>query len=90
MEAEQVAALNRLDGLIDVEEGDLIQRLVHGNASRAPGDRDQSSVSQLGQYVPDDDGIGIDAARKELAGYLVFILKHIHTGKDMQRHCEPA
>ena len=79
-----------LDGLIDVEEGDFIEGTIDGDAPRASGNGDQSGISQLRQYVSDNDGIGIDAPRKELAGHLVFIFKNVNTGEDVQRYCKPA
>lgn len=45
MEAEQVAALNRLDGLIDVKESDFIEGTIDGNAARASGNGYQSGFS---------------------------------------------
>ena len=90
MKVEQITVFHRLDGLKHIVEADLLQRLRHLDAARAPGYGDQSGVFQLRQDPADDDGVGVDAARQEVAGDLVLILEGFDTGEDMQRDGKPT
>ena len=51
----------------------------------SPGYFDQPGVFQLRQDPADDDGVGVDAARQEVAGNLVLIFEGLDAGEDMQR-----
>ena len=53
VEAKQRPMLHRLNGRIDIVEGDTLQRPLEGDAARAARNADKSRAPKLRQNVPD-------------------------------------
>ena len=88
VEAKQRPVLHRLNGRIDIVEGDILQRPLEGDAARAARNADKPRAPKLRQNVPDDDRICLYAARQKVAGHFVGRLKRIHAGEDVKGNAE--
>ena len=90
METEQIAAFHRFDRFIYIKEAYLRKISCQLDAAGSSGNIDQAGIFQLREYLADDDRIGIDARCQKVTSHLVFILKRIHAGKDMQSYRKSA